>query len=111
MSKSIITGDDPDQCYLCKTIGEPAEWERVRDVNPWSTKLIQEHHIFGKYDRKRSEHYGLKVHLCIYHHTEGKEAVHNNAELNLSLKKIGQETFERKYGHDRWIQEFGKNYL
>ena len=45
------------------------------------------------------------------HHENGPEAPHNNAEVDRRLKQIAQRAFEAKYGHEKWMQEFGKSYL
>lgn len=55
----------------------------------YSEKYTEEHHIFGGANRKLSTKYGLTVRLCIYHHREGKEAVHNNHEKMMLLKALG----------------------
>ena len=74
----------------------------------------QEHHIFyGTANRSLSEKYGLKVYLCLNHHTATREAVHNgNKTLDIQLKQEGQRAFERRFGSRRKFMEiFGKNYL
>lgn len=88
---SILT-DDMEHCYLC---GCP---------NP------QMHHIFNKYHKQKSEKYGLIVPLCMTHHT-GMFGVHTKPERMLEMRQIGQRAFEKKYGHELWMKEFGKNYL
>lgn len=98
--KSIMQQKD-GRCYLCMLY-----------LGDHSVKAVQEHHVmFGTANRKLSEKYGLKVYLCIYHHTEGPDAVHNNAAIANRLKKIAQETFTREYPGKEWMQIFGKNYL
>jgi hypothetical protein len=75
-------------------------------------KKTQEHHaIFGTGNRKLSEKYGLKVYLCLNHHINGKEAVHQNHTNALLIQQAAQITFERRYDHQKWMQTFGKNYL
>ena len=90
--KSIIT-DNP-WCYIC---GNP---------------VTQTHHVFGKSERDKSTKYGLVVPLCVNCHT-GSKGVHgkDGQSLNLALKRIGQAKFEERYGHELFMQEFGKNYL
>ncbi len=108
MSRSIIEGDKDGACYLCRLYGRPPEALADHSRHP----AIQVHHIFeGVANRKLSEHYGLKVHLCIYHHTVGPDAVHNNRVWDRKLKEIGQKTFEEKYGEGTFLQVFGKSYL
>lgn len=87
-------------CYLCRLLGrKPPDAYR------------EEHHVFNGPNRKLSEHYGLKVYLCIAHHTIGQEAVHNNADNMLLLKKEGQKAFIRHYPEKDFKSIFGKNYL
>ena len=89
--KSILT-DDFEHCYIC---GAP---------------YPQIHHIMNKYDKERSEKWGLLVPLCMTHHT-GMFGVHTHPDLMLEMRKTGQKKFEELYGHDKWMEEFGKSYL
>ena len=58
-----------------------------------------------------SEQYGMKVWLCQEHHT-GNTGVHFNKELDLKLKRMGQEYFENHYGsREVFIRTFGRSYL
>lgn len=96
MAKSILETKGSRECYECS-----------------STQMVEEHHIFyGTANRKKSEKYGLKVHLCYIHHRDSAHGVHGgNHKLDRKLKEIGQQEFEKKYGHEKFMQEFGKNYL
>lgn len=88
------------QCYLCMKLHDD-----------YSVKQVQEHHvIFGQGKRKLSEKYGLKVYLCLYHHTAGPEAVHRNAELAGMLKARAQRRFQERFPDLDWMQIFQKNY-
>ncbi|MDD7390045.1 MAG: hypothetical protein PUG60_10450 [Lachnospiraceae bacterium] len=74
----------------------------------------QEHHIFyGTANRSLSEKYGLKVYLCLNHHTATREAVHNgNWKLDIRLKQEAQRAFESRHGsRSEFMEIFGKNYL
>lgn len=77
------------------------------------TRNLEEHHIFyGQNNRKRSEHYGLKVHLCPGCHRYAGTGVHGgNTELDRQLKQAAQQIFEALYSHETFMEEFGKNYL
>lgn len=66
--------------------------------------------IFGTAGRKMAEKYGLKVYLCLAHHTDGPEAVHVNAKMALMLKVQAQRSFEKEYPELNWMEIFGKNY-
>lgn len=76
-----------------------------------STRGTEVHHLyFGVPGRKNSERYGLKVCLCREHHT-GNSGVHQNRELDLKLKRIGQAAFEEQHSRDEFMKIFGRNYL
>lgn len=113
MSRSIIPGDEPGKCYICTHYGRTPEALREECAHRGAAtpQQIEEHHIFGGPFRKFSEHYGIKVHLCTYHHTSGSEAVHNNRTWDLRLKQIGQKAFEERYSHGMWMQVFRRDYL
>ena len=34
-----------------------------------------------------------------------------NSKVDEHLKRVAQQAFEEKYGHERWMKEFGRNYL
>ena len=73
---------------------------------------LHSHHIFFGANRKNAERRGLKVWLCVHHHTGSNEAVHNNRQLDLKLKQMAQEYYEAHYGtRQQFMQEFGRNYL
>lgn len=102
MSRSIIQDKKEHQCYLCKMFGE--EYYFRTD--------LEEHHIFfGNPNRSLSERYGLKVYLCPNHHRTGRKAVHRNREMDLMLKRIGQQAFEKRYGHKMFVSVFGKSWM
>jgi len=92
MAKSILI-KDMSRCMVC---GRPRE---------------AVHHVFGGPNRKNSEKYGLKVPLCHSHHNMSPEGVHNDKDFDLTLKKKSQKIFEQHYGHEKFMEVFGKNYL
>lgn len=102
MSKSIMQDKRGGECYLCNMllgIDTPAACR-------------EEHHVMhGTANRRLSEHYGLKVYLCPYHHRSGPQAVHRCRQTDILLIQAAQRVFERKYGHKKWMEVFGKNYL
>ena len=61
--------------------------------------------------REKSEAEGLKVNLCLKHHREGPEAVHNNQAIRIELCRIAQEEYEKTHTHSEWMGTFKKNYL
>ena len=89
-------------CYLCMKLHDDYSRKPV----------LQEHHvIFGRGMRKLSEHYGLKVYLCIPHHPYdgGPEAVHRNNQVRRYLDAEAQTAFEKAYPHLVFSDIFGKN--
>lgn len=91
--QSII--QEQKECYVCGT-----------------TANLHSHHIYRGAYRKNAEKRGMKVWLCLEHHTGSNEAVHNNKELDLFFKRKGQKLYEEMYGtREEFIQEFGRNYL
>lgn len=88
------------QCWLCGRNGTADPLDR--------------HHIFGGYNRKKSEKYGLVVDLCHSRcHIFGPEAAHNNADTMRRLREYGQRKAMEENGWttEDFIREFGKNYL
>lgn len=100
--KSILQDKADKKCYLC-----------ILMEDDWSTyPCLEEHHIFfSKHQRALSEQYGLKVYLCPHHHRIGPLAVHNNQKCRRKLEAKGQQAFEALYGHERFMEVFGENYL
>ena len=83
------------ECWFCRT-----------------TENLHHHEIcFGSANRKKSIEYGLQVWLCGRHHNLSSHSVHHDREMDLRLKRFGQEEFEKVYGHDKWMEVFHKNYL
>ena len=90
--KSIIQ-DDTDYCFVCGRYG---------------TEI---HHImFGTANRKLSDKYGLVIGLCYEHH-RGRTGVHQNRELDLTMKRVAQREFIKTYQNEDFLAVFGRNYL
>ena len=88
------------ECFLCGRNG--------------SQDRLDRHHIFGGANRKKSERYGLVVHLCHNDcHIFGEKAAHKNAETMLKLHQYGQRKAMQENGWsvEDFIRVFGKNYL
>ena len=68
----------------------------------------QTHHcIFGR-NRANSEKYGLKVRMCVKCH----QRLHDRDEkLAMKYRKMAQECFEARWGHEKFMKVFGRNYL
>jgi len=72
---------------------------------------LQKHHIYGGVGRREiSERYGMVVWLCLEHHT-GQSGVHNDRNLDLYVKRLGQRNFEKIYSRKKFVETFGRNYL
>ena len=87
-------------CFLCGQNGA---------IDP-----LDKHHIFGGANRKKSEKYGLCVYLCHFKcHIFGENSAHKNKDTMLMLHRYGQSKVMKENGWDkqRFISEFGKNYL
>lgn len=111
MAKSIIqkhTEPYNRECLLCRE-----EADKIGHFGELPHSGLHKHHMMhGTANRKKAEHFGLWCYLCnARHHEYGPDAVHNNAEVDLKLKQQAQEAFEKKYSHEEWMQEFGKNFL
>lgn len=91
--KSIIPFDREDMCYLChsyKSYGNP----------------MQVHHCLHGIYRKAADKYRLTVHLCVNCHV----ALHDRGVNDESLERLAQRTFENLYGHEKFMQVFGKSW-
>ena len=99
--KKSIMQEKNGTCYLCmKLHGD----YRIHTY-------LEEHHIFGGPNRSVSEAEGLKVDLCLSHHREGQEAVHENAEIQKILKEDAQREYEKTHTREEFMGMIGKNYL
>lgn len=94
MRKSILCDNDFPRCYFCGTV----------------IQLERHHCIFGVSNRAKADKYGLWVYLCTEHH-RGQFGVHHNHERARELQCLAQIKFEELYGHNRFMAEFGKNFL
>lgn len=113
MAKSIIqkhTNAESRECFLCREEADQiGYYGELRH-----TGLHKHHFVYGRLGayRKKAEQYGLWGYVCEErHHEYGPESPHQNAEVSLYLKQVAQEAFEKIYGHEKWMQEFGRNYL
>ena len=105
MSKSILQAEK--ECYLCRLAADQAGY--YGDLP--QTGLHRHHVIFGRGNRKKSEHFGLWVWLCVAHHEYGPEAVHTNARIRRQLSQIAQREITRVYPNLDFREEFGISYI
>lgn len=76
------------------------------------TTGLHRHHVFeGSANRRKSEMYNMVVDLCSIHHNLSNEGIHFNKELDLKVKREYQARFEEKYGHEKFMEVFKRNYL
>lgn len=94
MTRSIISTEL--KCYICG-----------------KRTCLEEHHIFGGANRKRSEKDGLKVLLCHDCHNEPPNGVHHNKGIKRQLQQIGQRAWMKHYEKtsDEFLAAYGRNYL
>ena len=94
MSKSIISNEY--ECFICKT-----------------NRYLQRHHIFyGTANRAISEEWGCWVWLCSRHHNGSNAGVHLNRNLDMRLKVMCQEEWERRFGgREAFIKTFGRSWI
>lgn len=90
---SVFT-DDMDHCYFT------------------GTAPVERHHIWGGANRKNSEKYGFVIPLRPDLHPNGAQAGKNAAEIDLKLKQMAQEYFEKHCGtREDFRRIFGKSVL
>ena len=97
---SILHCED-GTCYLCIKLREDYRRHSV----------VHEHHIYGGPNRSVSEAEGLKVYLCLEHHTIGPCAVHNNQEYMRLLQRDAQRAYECNHTREEFMKLIGRNYL
>jgi hypothetical protein len=76
-----------------------------------ATDGIVKHHIYAGGRRETSDDWGCWVWLRWEWHNGKNYAVHFNKELDLKLKRECQERFEELYGHEKFMEVFGKSWL
>lgn len=98
--KSILHCKD-GTCYLCMKL----------DGNYCTHSVLHDHHVYGGPSRPASEREGFKVYLCLRHHTDGPEAVHNNKGNRRILQRDCQRVYERNHTRQQFMELIGRNYL
>lgn len=101
MRFNSIIQDDTEYCFFCGRIA--TDW----------------HHIFNAANKKRSEEYGLMLHLCRECHSKAHGGVYDGKDEDftklsmLKVKKLGQKKAMEYHGltEDEFREIFGKNYL
>ena len=77
-----------------------------------STVNLHRHHVFGgNPNRRLSEKHGCWVWLRADWHNMSNYGVHFDKELDLQIKRETQARFEATWGHEKFMEVFGKSYL
>ena len=74
---------------------------------------VHRHHIFGSFNRTKSEKYGYVIAVRHDLHIYGKESIHENPNSgkDLELKQMAYNHFLENHGtRDDFIAEFGRAY-
>lgn len=69
-------------------------------------RASDKHHIFLAANRKHSETFGAYVYLCRHCHN----LVHSDKKTKRWLQSEAQDAFEQIYGHEKFMDVFGRNY-
>jgi len=69
------------------------------------------HEVFGGKNRQASIKYNMQIRLCGYHHRYGEHAIHKDKEFRQQVQARYQQKFEKIYGHEKFMQVFGRNYI
>lgn len=75
---------------------------------------LERHHVFEGRNRNNSEKYGAVVYLCGHEcHREGKDSVHRNRFVSLTLKEEFQRKImkEQNWTVEDFIEVFGRSYI
>lgn len=64
------------------------------------------HELIGGMNRQTSIKWGLCVGACLRCHS----ILENNEKIKLKYQILGQDTFEKKYSHELFMQEFKMSY-
>lgn len=93
MSKSLLSNER--KCFVCG-----------------ADNVLHVHHVYkGVANRPLSDKYGCWIYLCPYHHNMSNHGIHADKELDLKVKRMCQESFEKEYGHEMFMRVFGRNYI
>ena len=75
------------------------------------TEGLHLHHVFeGSANRKKSDKWGLTIWLIPEYHNMSNKGIHFDYNFDLRVKKYAQKKFIERYGYDKWMEEFHKDY-
>lgn len=73
---------------------------------------LHKHHVFeGTANRKKSEEWGLYIWLTPEFHNMSSKGIHFNKDFDMRVKQYAQKEFEKRWGHEKWMEEFHRNYI
>lgn len=72
---------------------------------------LHRHHVYAGSRRQASEKWGCWVWLRSDYHNMRKHGVHFDSVLDRRIKRETQQRFEELYGHEKFMEVFGKSYL
>lgn len=81
--------------------------EKCHITGLYNCDLIRHEIFYGVANRKLSKKWGCWVYLT----PEAHRKVHADRKTDLELKAECQRAFEIKYGHEKFMAIFGRNYL
>lgn len=87
---NLSSRDCKNKCYICGRY-----------------TATETHHMLHGIRRKAADKYGLTCQLCHNCHMN----LHDKGFHDLELEQEAQRRFEKKYGHEKFMEVFGKNYL
>lgn len=93
--QSILQKKD-GRCFLCMILYQ----------NYIQYPEVDKHHAFRGKNRQICEEEGLTVYLCRRHHTAGKEAVHNNKEMDELVKNYARAAWLQNHTTEEFYQRF-----
>lgn len=76
-----------------------------------STTGLHKHHCYGAGRRKAADDWGCWVWLRYDWHNGASYGAHFNRDLDIRLKQQCQERFEKLYGHEKFMEVFGKSWI
>lgn len=82
--------DERYKCYLCGRTGH-----------------LEKHHCLHGIRRKAADKYDLTAWLC----SDCHRLLHDKGIADRKMQQAAQRCFEAKYGHDKFMEVFGKNYI
>lgn len=81
--------------------------KKCQITGQYNCDLVRHEVFFGTANRKLSKEWGCWAYLT----PEAHRKVHADRKTDLELKAECQRAFETKYGHDKFMAIFGRNYL